>query len=157
MGKRGPKPKPTALRVFEGTRIRDPNDRSGEPMADISEAPEMPAWLGSYGEAEWSRMVPILSSIGCFTASDWTVFGQYCGALDRFHAAREDMAKTGMFLETEKGRIANPALKAVKEATDQIVRIGNMFGMSPSARVGLVGVPTDSARDDLERFKSETA
>ena len=155
MGKRGPKPKPTALRVFEGTRVHRPTDRTEEPTPMVSGLPEMPAWLGSYGEAEWSRMVPILSSIGCFTDSDWTVFGQYCGALDRFHAAREDMAKTGMFIETEKGRIANPALKAVKEATDQIVRIGNMFGMSPSARVGLTGVPRDDARDDLERFKSE--
>jgi P27 family predicted phage terminase small subunit len=60
-----------------------------------------------------------------------------------------------MFHETEKGRAINPAVKVMKEASDQIVRIGNMFGMSPSARVGLTGVPRDDARDDLERFKSE--
>jgi P27 family predicted phage terminase small subunit len=100
-------------------------------------------------------MVPILASIGCFTDSDWTIFAQYCGCIDRFHEARENVKVNGMTFETETGTKANPAVKIMQTSTDQIVRIGNMFGMSPSARVGLVGVPTDAARDDLERFKAE--
>lgn len=156
MGKRGPKPKPTALRVFEGTRIHRPTDRTGEPTPLVSDSvPESPDWLGEHGKAEWSRMVPILHSIGCFTESDWLAFSHLCGASDRFHAARQDVAETGMFHETENGRAINPAMKVMKEASDQIVKIGNMFGMSPSSRVGLSGVPRDDARDDLERFKSE--
>jgi P27 family predicted phage terminase small subunit len=100
-------------------------------------------------------MVPILHSVGCFTDSDWTVFAQFCGALDRYHAARVDMAANGIVMDTEKGRVMNPAVKVLQTATDQIVKIGNMFGMAPSSRVGLSGVPRDDARDDLERFKAE--
>lgn len=155
MGKRGPKPKPTALRVFEGVRVHRPTDRTDEPAPSSSDVPPPPSWLGEHGMAEWTRMVPILHSVGCFTDSDWLAFAHLCGASDRFHAAREDVAANGMFHVTEKGRAANPAVRMMKEASDQIIRIANMFGMSPSSRVGLTGVPRDDARDDLERFKSE--
>lgn len=117
----------------------------------------MPSWLGLHGKAEWKRMVPILSSVGCFSESDLTAFAQMCGALDRFHKARLHVAKHGQVTQGKRGLVMNPSIRIQQEAAALILRCCGMFGMSPADRVGMMGVPRDDGRDDLERFKSETA
>lgn len=103
-------------------------------------------------------MIPVLSSVGCFTESDITAFSQLCGALDRFHKARLHVAKHGQVITGAHGSmVVNPSVRIQAEASALIIRICGMFGMSPADRVGMTGVPVDRGRDDLERFKSETA
>lgn len=156
MGKRGPKPKPTALRVFEGTRIQRPTDRTTEPVPLADSIPDPPPCLGVHGKAEWEKITPILYSVGCLTDADESLFIQYCSAWDDFYSALKDMKENGLFYETEHGsRQQNPALKLKYTAAALIVKIGGMFGMAPASRVGLSSAVQDVGHDDLERFKSE--
>jgi P27 family predicted phage terminase small subunit len=153
MGKRGPQPKPTALRVFEGTRIQRPTIRDGEPVPDAVETPVSPDWLGTWGKAAWDRMGPQLSGTKLLTEADYDLFAQWCFSHDVFHEARLDLAKFGLCFETEKGRQANPAAKIMNAQTGIIIKIGQLFGMGPSSRVGLTAPTQDSGYDDLDSFK----
>ena len=70
MGLRGPTPKPTALRLYEGNRGHRPlNDR--EPVALMGE-PEMPKHLDRDARREWRRLVPLLMTMRVLTrATGW--------------------------------------------------------------------------------------
>ena len=153
MGKRGPAPKPTALRVFEGTRIQRPTMRDGEPLPELLESPVCPEWIGEWGRAAWDRMTPQLVGTRLFTEADYDLFAQWCFAHDMFHQARLDLAANGLCFDTEKGRQANPAAKIMNAQTAIIVKIGTLFGMGPAARVGLAAPQADTGHDDLDRFK----
>lgn len=158
MGKRGPKPKPTALRVFEGTRIQRPTDRSQEPIPGAGDIPQAPDWLGSYGKAEWLRIAPLLHAVGCLTEVDQSQLSLYCHHWDDFHRARQNVATNGLVVMTEKGEISNPAIRTQYMAAGLIVKLGDRYGMTPAARVGLSGAQQDHGHDDLDNFKrSDTA
>ena len=157
MGKRGPQPKPTALKVFEGNRLRNPSDRSAEPIPPTTPLPQPPEWLGVDGQAAWARMGPPLQAVGCLTDADLDLFAQWCEAHDTYHTARLDVLTNGIAFETEHGRQANPAVRIKFLATGIIIKLGTLFGMGPAARVGMSGAPQDPERDDLDNFKRGTA
>lgn len=153
MGKRGPQPKPTALRVFEGQRLERPAGRQDEPCPDVSTLPIAPDWLGEWGRAAWDRMAPVLHATKLLTDADVNLFEQWCYAHDVFHQARLELAAGGICIDTQKGRQANPAAKVMSVQTGIIIKIGQLFGMGPSSRVGLSAPTQDSGHDDLDNFK----
>lgn len=154
MGKRGPKPKPTALRVFEGDPGRLLNKRTGEVCpAACEEVPAAPEWLGDFGRVVWSHVAPHLHAIGCLTVADVKLLALYCEAWDELFAAREDIAKSGLTLMSDKGTVyANPAVGIKNRAILRIKSIGGEFGMSPAARVGL-NLGTETKSNSLANFK----
>lgn len=154
MGKRGPKPKPTAVRLFTGARISRPSGRKDEPVPPSKSISPAPHWLGVHGKKEWETTGPILFAVGCLTEADQSLFAQYCHAIDMFHRARLDLAKQGLKVSSSKGtEMLNPNYTVLRDAKAMIVKIGGMFGMAPSSRVGLSGAPADTGFDDLENFK----
>jgi P27 family predicted phage terminase small subunit len=154
MGKRGPKPKPTALRVFEGDPGRLLGKREGEPLPGNSESlPAPPAWLGDVGKAEWMKAAPTLHRMGCLTLADEKLLSLYCEAWDDFFAARVVLETEGRVVVTNKGMpLSHPAVKQKKDAIAIIKQIGAEFGMSPAARVGLKVGSTEKI-NALQAFK----
>ena len=154
MGKRGPKPKPTALRVFEGDPGRLLQRRVGEVQPPIdAEAPPSPAWLGEIGRHVWDSIAPHLHAIGCLTKADSKLLSLYCEAWDELFAARAVIDKEGLVLVNDKGTTyAHPAVGIKNRAVLRIKGIGGEFGMSPSSRVGL-NLGTQSKANSLAEFK----
>jgi P27 family predicted phage terminase small subunit len=154
MGKRGPKPKPTALKVFEGNRVRA--NRLGEVVPPGGpEPPAPPDWLGPQGKAAWNEIAPVLFPIGCLTKSDYRLLCTYCEAWDDFFAARAVIEVEGMIATTDKGTCyQHPAVGIKNKAIQRIRQIGGDFGLSPSARVGLNLAP-QAKQNSLAAFKAQ--
>lgn len=98
-------------------------------------------------------MGPVLHAVGCITEADLDLFEQWCAAHDDYHDARKHIAMHGLTLDTEKGMQANPSVRIKFMATGIIIKIGQLFGMGPSSRVGLTAPTQDGGHDDLDNFK----
>jgi phage terminase small subunit len=80
VGKRGPAPKPTALRRLHGDRADRIN--WSEPVPDAVRV-EMPSWLSPTARAVWEGLAPGLESRGVLTAWDVEAFAACCDAFAR--------------------------------------------------------------------------
>jgi P27 family predicted phage terminase small subunit len=156
MGKRGPKPKPTSLRVFEGDPGRLLKNRQGEPLPSSSEAvPLPPPWLAANGLEAWGKYAPKLHAIGLLTGVDYEQFSQYCAAHDHFHAADKAVKELGNLIRGAMGGlVANPAVRQRRDAQQAIRQLGGDFGLSPASRVGLK-VTSDKKVGGLAAFKNK--
>ena len=65
--KKGPAPKPTAIKLLEGSRT-DRINLDEPKFGDFNENP--PANLGAVGKALWLKLVPILKAGGVLSAAD---------------------------------------------------------------------------------------
>lgn len=155
MGKRGPKPKPTALRVFEGDPGRLLGKREGELQPPKPpEPPAAPEWLGEHGKAIWNQHAPVLFAIGCLTHNDQKLLSLYCEAWDEFFDARAEIEREGSTCTTDKGTCyQHPAVGRKNKAIQRIRQIGGDFGMSPAARVGLNIQPPKQRQSALSSLK----
>lgn len=117
--------------------------------------PECPSHLNDKARAEWNRVVEILRGIGLITELDRATLAAHCEAYSRWAEAVTRVNEEGMV--TIQGGIpkANPYIKICREAYDQMIKTGSLFGMSPSARASLsIANQTQSrATDKTELFR----
>ncbi len=79
MGKRGPQPKPTALRVLQGNPSHKKKTTAEEPKPRPL-APEPPVWLNKEAIAVWNDLAPKLEPLGLLTEVDLLDFANLCVA-----------------------------------------------------------------------------
>jgi len=134
LGKRGPKPKPSYLRLLEG----NPSGRPINLDEPICEAPpSKPVFVDAdaLASAEWDRLIRVMPP-GLYTARDDSVLAMHCLAwsmLVKAQAALED----GVTIVTEKGRVAHPAVKVWKLASDTLLKTADRLGLHPGARINV--------------------
>jgi P27 family predicted phage terminase small subunit len=142
MGKRGPKPKPTALRILEGNPGRREFNLA-EPM--IFERPQKPGTVAMdpIASREWDAILAVMPA-GVYTVADTALLAQYAMAQSiSFHCAAE-LDKRGVFIEVavrnREGDIidhlvqVNPAIKTWKTAHAALVQLASHLGLSPGMR-----------------------
>lgn len=132
MGRRGPKPKPSALKVIQGT-FRPDRAPANEPKPEVV-APEAPKLLTKDARAEWDRLVPQLLELGLLSAIDRDQLAGYCAALAVWAQAERDIKKHGAIIKTPFGLKNNPAVMNRFKAWEHIRRFGALFGLSPADR-----------------------
>jgi P27 family predicted phage terminase small subunit len=151
MGLRGPAPKPTALRVYEGNPSRRPlNDR--EPVALLGE-PEMPKHLDRDARREWRRLVPLLLSMRVLSESDGIALGSLCITYSRLIQAQRLMAKSSLLIKTPGGYVMqSPVLSIVNSQLAALSLQLKEFGLTPSSRSRMIATSeTSGGIDPLER------
>jgi P27 family predicted phage terminase small subunit len=133
MGRRGPAPKPTNLRVLHGEH-RPSRINAAEPTPrDV--LPEAPDWLTSAAAEEWGRIAPDLAVMGTAKACDATCLAAYCEAVARLRVATAIVAKAGLILRGEDGTIRkNPAAAQARDASNEVRLWAREFGFTPAAR-----------------------
>lgn len=169
MGRRGPAPKPSKLKIAAGNPgKRTINPR--EPKPD-SNQPAMPLWLSTRAKAEWRRIAPELVKLGLLSKIDLAALAAYCQAFAEIEIAtrtieaegricrmpilaEEDVTelvanpKTGDMewkITTKKGQIIGERLKTHPAATQQreafriVKQFLAEFGLSPSSRTNVSG------------------
>lgn len=145
MGKRGPRPTPTSLKVAHGTYRAD---RDGEKDAEVAPPPlahlDPPDSLGEIGQAKWREVAPLLNAEGLLTKLD-------SGALETYCRAHDEIAKCDAQLTNEAGESVeyftaesgyvgqHPAVNQRFKWLDVKRRYEAEFGMTASSRSGLVG------------------
>jgi P27 family predicted phage terminase small subunit len=138
VGKRGPPPKPSALKKREGTYRKDRAPRNE--MVAPPAAPPRPDWLDAEGKAEWDRVVPQLLELGVLARIDQATLADYCAAHSLAVKATKKYQREGLVLKTPFGPQTHPMVKIAKEARAQALALAREFGLSPSSRTR-VGKP----------------
>lgn len=153
MGRRGPKPQPTAQRRLRGNPgKRALNDR--EPTPELA-VPACPDWLNEDARAEWERIVPELVTMNLLTRVDRAALACYCQAWATFKAAQAEIDAHGLTMTAgDQGFLMQrPEVAIANKAMQQIKLFAAEFGFTPSARTSIkVGEPPkkrDKARDFL--------
>jgi P27 family predicted phage terminase small subunit len=159
VGRRGPAPAPTALKVVRGTRESRINRAEPKPSESTVEPP---AWLTLADAATeqghesaldvWRRMAPDLEKRGVLTAWDVEAFAVYCDAVVHFRQASLEVARDGMTVQGVRGVVKNPAVTAAKDYADLMQRYGARFGLTPSDRASLSVKGDDDAGKGAERL-----
>jgi P27 family predicted phage terminase small subunit len=133
MGRRGPAPKPTNLRLLHGEH-RPSRINGAEPQPrDVP--PVRPGWLTSAAAEEWDRVVPDLAAMGTAKNCDATCLGAYCEAVARLRTASAIVAKAGLVLRDDSGAIhKNPAVAQARDASADVRLWAREFGLTPASR-----------------------
>jgi P27 family predicted phage terminase small subunit len=144
---RGPKPKPTKLKILNGNPGRRPlNDREPQPGG----MPVCPEWLDTYAKTVWRRLAPKLAKMG-LSFVDREAFACYCQSCSDLKTARAMLAKEGITVETKLGAVMeHPAVRTANKAMMQIRAFGSEFGLTPSSRSRLSIDAEQSSDDPME-------
>lgn len=145
---RGRRPKPTALKVLEGTRKDRINTR--EPRS--SKTPARPTYLDAVAKKEWARIIPILERMRVLAEADGPLLAIYCQAHSDLVSALKELRKLGRVVTTPTGTLKpNPYLQVASNAKAEMARVLTEFGCSPSSRSRL-SVGTAGEIDELEAW-----
>ncbi len=129
MGKRGPKPTPTATLINRGSWLA--KVRKDEP---ISKTPvgSCPDWLDGVAADKWKSLTQRLERLGIINEADAETIAQYCHWWGRF-----------MWLVSE----CPNDIHSQGKATEYLIKLGSRLGLSPSDRVGLKTEKPDKEQD----------
>lgn len=136
MGRRGPAPKPTALKVLEG----NPGKRAlpvGEPRPRPT-APSCPDWLSEDAKAEWQRHAPELERLGLLTILDGAPLAAAMEAIAELKKANEVIERDGMTCVGSNGALYQHPAVGIRHKAMQLIRaFAAEYGFTPAARVRL--------------------
>lgn len=152
----GRPPKPTALKVLQGTD-RPSRVRADEPTPAPG-APEIPEWLDADDEADvWSASAKELLGFGVLTRGDGPALVMLVTGLiryrDAWRAYRVEGAIGDRVTQSGSHRVRTPEAVELDAALRHLVRLCSEFGVGPSARtrVGQVAPPKETDRDAVKR------
>ena len=150
MGKRGPTPKPTKLKLLEGNPgKRRINRNEPEPKLPAS-VPKPPEFLMPEAAVEWRRVAPELHSLGLLSVLDLVPLAAYCQSYAHWLVAELWIAEHGstVVLRDKDGRVKSiiqaPQVVIAGKALDRLRGFAAHFGMTPGSRSGVVARKPDS-------------
>ena len=148
MGRRGPAPTPTKIKLLKGeTRPVRLNAREPQPSRDL---PKLPTDMEPAAKVVWQRVLRDMGSTGVITAADTDMFRAYCESVASYQAAGVLLSKSGPLVRGQKGELVkNPLHQIVRDNRDAIRLLARELGLSPSARAGL-RIEREHAMDQLE-------
>ncbi len=162
MGRRGPPPKPTVLKLVAGNPGKRALNRA-EPVPPAGE-PEAPDFLDADARAVWDRLVPRLAKIGLARTIDGLALGRYCSlfvlwrrAVDFVRANGSTYPVRGEASGTAPGRILYfrefPQASELRKLHMQLLAVEREFGLTPAARTRINVEAERSAKGDVNELK----
>ena len=174
MGRRGPAPTPTALKLASGNPGRRPiNTREVVPPAGMPEAPD---FLNELGKKYWDRLVPEMTACGLVRKIDAIALARYCDMLAQWvqirrfleqhgptHAVRGEpgMNEKG---EAVPGRVlgfrAYPQVSVCLRLQQQLITMEREFGLTPAARTRIhtaeeAGIKDGQSEGDIQKLRNK--
>ena len=147
MAKRGPKPKPTQLRLLQGNPGKRPIN-TAEPQPGALGAP--PADLCDIGLAKWAELIRLECWGLVATQADADLLEQYCRIHAQLKKAEGKVAEFGELVKSPNGfPCQSPWLNIVNRCRADMFRIALEFGGSPASRTRL---STDRPNDGGGKF-----
>ena len=156
MGRRGPPPTPTSLLKLRGSPLvskrRDRTEAKGP-----AGKPTCPSWLDEDAKAAWRQIVPLLDAMGVLTRIDCNALSRYCRLWSRWRKAEAFIQEKGdMYpIKDESGRVKCfqqwPQVAIASKLSQQLTRLEQEFGMTPSARTRIQIVPPAAPVDESKK------
>lgn len=152
MGRRGPAPQPTALRVLRGNPGKRPlNAEEPKPRAL---PPKRPTWLTGEARKKWDELVPELERLGLLTIVDGAALAGLCQAWKDYVECTRFIKKHGRTFTTESGYIVpRPEVAIAQKALQAIKAFAAEFGLTPSSRSRLRTPQPERSEDEYEEFR----
>ncbi len=150
MGKRGPAPKPTKLRILEGNPSKRPlNAAEPEPLAG---EPRMPSDLDRFGRRVWRWAVTQLGAMQLLTQADAEALTDLCRVASVERRAWEAVKAKDLTFKTLAGYIQQRPEVGVLLKSVQIKRtLLGEFGLTPASR-SRIEMPGQQETDELMEF-----
>jgi P27 family predicted phage terminase small subunit len=147
VGKRGPPPKPTVIKILNGNPGKRPLP-DNEPQPAPATGLQPPGWLKGHAMAIWQEIVPELERLGLLTLLDRAAVLCYCQAWAEFLLSTEVLEKDGRYVQRGTGGLAShPAIAQQRTAWRAIKDFSALFGLDPSSR-SRISVPQKADEDD---------
>jgi P27 family predicted phage terminase small subunit len=133
MGRRGPAPKPTKLRLLHGDRPARTNHDEPQPPDGL---PECPDDVSDEVREVWDYTLGNLIVMGIATPADRDALRCYCEAVVTHRKACAILKRTAILVPgAVKGTvIQNPAVRIQRDTAAVIRAFAGEFGFTPSAR-----------------------
>lgn len=160
LGKRGPQPKPTVLKVLEGNPGKRKLNQSEPTPPKAMSVPRPPKRLLPAARAEWKRLAPMLVTLGVVTEADWPAFTELCQCYAYYLAVDERITQEGSAgayktQTTDSGyEMKHPLLSIRQQHLDAWRRALADFGLTPASRSHIIGIESANRRepsDPMER------
>ncbi len=156
MGTRGPKPQPAALKLVNG----NPGKRAIDLDAGINppvEIPGCPSHLNAVAKKEWKRITLELEPLGLITKIDRAMLALYCQAYGRWVHAEEKIREFEKTKPDSGYKQFSPNgyeqmslwLIIANKAMEQVHKYASEFGLSPSARTGVMASANQGAAQQV--------
>lgn len=132
MGKRGPQPKPTQLRLLHGDR----KDRINfnEPIPELG-PPECPADASDEVREVWDYALKQLITMGVATKADRDALRCFCEAVVTHRKASRLLANSPVLIQGHRNILTrNPLIVVQRDAAAVIRAFAHEFGFTPSSR-----------------------
>lgn len=149
MGKRGPRPTPTAIKLARGTAR---NAKGGEPKPP-TDGIVMPSHLDGVAAAKWQQLLPMLLAAKVMTRADVDALARYCDLAAWWLRTRETLREHGDSypVVNDAGQVKyhaqRPEVAICHKLSQQLRSLEQDFGLNPSARSSLKVEP---AADDSD-------
>jgi P27 family predicted phage terminase small subunit len=134
MGRRGPAPQPTRLKLLKGVK---PGRINRDEPIPLDRAINRPAWLSDLASEEWDRVAPHLVAMGTVTDADLSAFAVYCEAVARWRRLAELVAASPPVVSRDGAVVKNPVYSQARDAAAEVRLWAREFGLTPSARAGI--------------------
>ena len=151
MGKRGPAPKPTNLRILHGDKPSRINRNEPIPRDAL---PTCPSWLDEDAKKVWRYTIAELKAMKLATRADRDALAAYCTFVVQFERMTRLVNTTGALIKGRKdGVVKNPAAQLQRDAAMMMAKYAAEFGLTPRARAEITVAP-DVSEDELQRLLS---
>ena len=153
MGSRGPSPTPTKILALRESWRAKRNPAEPRPPTG---RPRRPRWLDSYAKAAWRQIVPQLERMGVLTRIDANALSRYCVLWGRWRKAEEFLQERGecYLAKDAAGQVIGlkpyPQARMASQLAEQLLRLEQQFGMTPSARAR-IEVPQQEREDERDK------
>ncbi len=154
MGRRGPAPTPTPKLALAGSRRANRNRNEPQPEASDLTPPE---WISEEAKQVWAEVAPQLDRRGVLKRIDEDALARYCQLWSRWKAAELFIARHGETYPIKDGQ-GNvkyiqqlPQVAIASKLAQQLTRLEQEFGMTPSARTR-IEVDMPAPKTDKGRF-----
>lgn len=131
---------PTALKIAKGTLEK--SRLLNEPITEPEQELDAPAHFTGEALKIWDKVAPELMRMQCFGKVDKEAVAAYCQNMGLYIDLYKEVAKDGPVITNRYGeKIINPSFKAAMSAHSEALRIGQMLGITASAR-GKINLPS---------------
>jgi phage terminase small subunit len=151
MGRRGPLPDPNSSESKRGR-----NTLRRRPAGDAEPASvAVPDFIrGNAAAMEfWNRHAPGLVAARRLAGLQADTFGIVAEQFAEVRALTAAVAADGMTLATPRGPVANPALRALRDARRDLLAANRGFGLDAASDCRLPAEPVEKPMTVIERFR----
>ena len=156
MGRRGPPPTPTKLKLLRGNPSKRPLN-AAEPQPPASGI-VMPEHLGEVAARRWGELLPMLQATRVMTRADVEALARYCDTYEWWLAVRAKLKKEGDTypILNDGGEIKyiaqRPEVSIAHKLATQLRQLEADFGLCPAARASLKVEPDATQETTLQKF-----